>query len=396
MTHSAPRIRTEQLRRLDRVAWSALLRQHTGQPGLAVTSVRAGKRTSQRVAYRLTLAGHTDPVVLQGESVSLREAQFYHDLAPTLPAIAPPCLFSYRSSDESWVVLDELPPTVPPAEWSADMVLKIVSALAAMHATHWDNAPLLRQYPWLEGGTPVAPVTSAEPHLSHQADRHVGALAPLWREAQAGVTALLALEGWHGVLEERHLRAAADLLDDPLPMLHPLSQLPQTVLHGYPGIYNWRINPALESYCLTGWHQVARGAGVCDLITFVETFGLLLDDDNVYHLRERWPVTEQTITDHYILELAVRLGAAAETTALRRALPAARCLHVLLNWFPRFHKWVGQLPDDDEGRKLLWQLISTGNPDDPDAPAVFRPIQGLRPFLAETFRRFIQAYHQLA
>ncbi len=48
------------------------------------------------------------------------------------------------------------------------------------------------------------------------------------------------------------------------------------------------------------------------------------------------PLIEETIVDTYLLTLAAELGGRAGARAFRAALPAARCFHTLLKWFPFF------------------------------------------------------------
>src|SRR5690606_41890300 len=68
--------------------------------------------------------------------------------------------------------------------------------------------------------------------LSRHAVRNAGRLAPHFLRAANGLVVIRDLGGWPGVLGESHLAAAADLLDDPVPMLAPLLDLPVTLLHG--------------------------------------------------------------------------------------------------------------------------------------------------------------------
>lgn len=402
MGRSPLKARADQLQQLDHNAWTELLRLHTGDRLLTAVGVEAIRRDAQGEHYQIALSGYHDPIALVGRRVGAREAQFYAQLATTAGVPAARCAFSYLDADASWVVLEETPHALPPAEWHAETVAAIVRRLAGLHSLFWQDDRTLRRH-WLPDY--LAPRRRHAPSdspdlagLSEQAAQQVGPLAPVWRAAQAGVRALLELDGWPGVLEEKHLRAAADLLDDPLPLLHPLRQLPPTLIHGYPGIYNWRVDATLDAYHLVDWRQVARGPGVCDLATFLETFGLLLDQQTVYRVREEWPSTEETMVDTYILHLAATLGPAAETHAVRRALPAARCLYLLTHWFPRFHKWFGQLPANPATRRAMWQAVSTptGAESDTALATVYRPIAGLRPFLAQAFRRFLHAYHQLS
>lgn len=66
--------------------------------------------------------------------------------------------------------------------------------------------------------------------LSRHAIHSAGRLAPLFLRAANGLVVMRALDGWPGVMGESHLSAVADLLDDPVPMLAPLLDLPLTLL----------------------------------------------------------------------------------------------------------------------------------------------------------------------
>jgi len=226
--------------------------------------------------------------------------------------------------------------------------------------------------------------------LSEHALSQAGQLAPLFLQAANGLVVMRDLGGWPGILGESHLSAVADLLDDPVPLLEPLRQLPLTLLHGDPNNRRWHVS-VFDDQRLTGWQTAAVGPGICDLISFIEQFSLLDDAESAPDLktRELWPVNEETIIDSYMLALSQRLGHRVNTRALRQAIPAARCLYVLTNWFPHFATWFEEMPN-----KYTWQKVNRMA----DREFVDTPLQGfmqLRPYLSSVFERFLLAYRSL-
>lgn len=404
MQRSMPDIDLQKLQQLDPAAWSALLQRHTGVTQLRVSAIETEAAGAQQTRYNITLDGYADAITLLGKRSDLQEARFYHYLATDV-ALAPRCLYSTIGSSDGWVILADAPHDRLPETWLHGDVEEIVRDLADLHAAFWGQKDrLLRQrwLPFLLGGTRQARRESTSQQIETLAEagsvslhalRAVEGLAPRWVEASNGLRTLLDLDGWQGVIEEKHLRALGDLLDDPLPLLHPLRELPLTLVHGYPGIYNWRVS-LFESRQLVAWQTAAIGPGICDLATFLETFDLLQTDDQQWTLRSTPPISEETMIDCYILRLSAELGSAVDTYAVRRALPAARCLHVLLHWLPRFHKWFAQLPSDIETRRAMWQALNTTSDEDL-AQSLYRPIAGLRPYLSETFQRFLRYYYQI-
>jgi hypothetical protein len=226
--------------------------------------------------------------------------------------------------------------------------------------------------------------------LSEHALSQAGQLAPLFLQAANGLVVMRDLGGWPGILGESHLTAVADLLDDPVPLLEPLRQLPFTLLHGDPNNHHWRVT-VFDDQKLTGWQKAAVGPGICDLVSFIEQFSLLEVAESAAALKTRtvWPVNEETIIDGYMLALSHRLGSRANTRALRQAIPAARCLYVLTNWFPHFATWFEEMPN-----KYTWQKVNRMA----DRDFVDTPLQGflqLRPYLSSVFERFLLAYRSL-
>lgn len=404
MLASRSKQRVLRLQNLDRSAWEIVLRRHVKRDDLyvhlveteRVSAASTSSGISETIRYLVYLANYSDPIPFIGITTTSQQANFYKTVADDISFIAPRCLFTFANDSEGWLILEDTPNDRPPVDWMAGDIEDIVANLADFHALYWNQTDKFSQLDWLpyflgERRKPTKLEAVENESLSEQAQHSVLALAPKWREAAGGLRLLLELDGWQGVLGEKHLRAAADLIDDPLPMLHLLRDLPVTLIHGYPGMYNWRVS-GWESQRLQNWQDAAIGPGICDLVAFIETFGLLQEGNVAWRMREVWPIAEETLIDNYILRLRLTLGNSCDAYLLRKAIPAARCLHVLLHWFPRFNKWFSQLPAEQETRRAMWHIV---NADDSLTKSAYRPIISLKPFLAQTFHRFVRAYYQI-
>lgn len=403
-----PSERVAQLRNGDPNVWTDVVRRHDVESdSLTVEDVSRERISAGGTRYYLFLTGHSDPLTVIGRPAIPHEINFHRQLGLDTPLLAPSCWFSHVDpvSREGWVVVDDVPHDRPAETWSSADITAILNDLASLHATYWGRSDLLLPHKWLPflvgyDRMREATLPGVEPsendwdrrRLTKQAVDSTGGLAPNWFEAAEGVRLMMEMGGWDGVVEEKHLRAAADLIDDPLPLLHRLRHQPITLLHGYPGSYNWRVT-GLDARHLVDWSQVAIGPAVYDLVTWLETYGLVRDDKLLWRQRETWEMSEETMIDTWLIALKERLGKECETREVRRAIPAARCLSILLNWFPRFNRWLSQLPDNPSTRREIWETINQAN--DPVAQNVYQPIISLRPWLTETFTRFIRSYYQI-
>lgn len=416
-----------QLQRRDPLAWTVLLSRSPELADVIVTAVTAeplwdmslvtpGRATVERVhhvrRYVLTLAGCSDPITFIAKQTNAIEALIYQQLGDPAATGIPPCRYAHVDGDASWVILEDVPDDFPPATWRPEQVDAMIATLARLHAGHWQAAgglegtvPHFLRRP--EG--PFSWDTLQRDHLSlfedgpgailsRHAVRSAGRLAPLFLEAANGLVVLRDLGGWPGVLGESHLAAAADLLDDPVPLLATLDDLPWTLLHGAPHADHWRLPLFGEQY-LIDWAGAQLGPGVLDLVGFVERFPLLYDrrpggvDDAErqprLRLREVAPLFEETAIDTYLLTLSVEMGRRFSARSFRAAVPAARCLHVLTTWFPFFARWSHDMPG-----KYVWQRVNRLSEAE---LAHYRigPMAGMRPYLAGVFDRFLQAYRSL-
>ena len=409
------RLDAAQLQKRDPVAWSTLLRTEPDLADVAVTAVSAqplhaadSDRLDTRVArYFLTLDGCSDPICLIGKRTNAAELLFYRAIAAQAPKLAPRCWYTHLDGDEGWIVLDDVPDDYRPPTWAANDVEAIVDDLAGLHASFWQQAKRLQNDGFahfvgtkkhtldeLQETHDVFFKTGPGAILSEHAVESAGALAPLLLKAANGLAVMQSLSGWPGIMGESHLTAVAELLDDPLPMLQPLSELPMTLLHGNPFNYHWRLT-FMDNRRLIDWQKAKIGPGVCDLVSFVDQFDMIYQGDGRWpiQLRPAWPLSEETIIDSYLLSLSAQLGSHFsdnfDARAMRQAIPAARCLHVLTNWFPYFANWFANMPN-----KFTWQKVNRMS-DEQLMGTSFQPMVGFRPYLTGVFQRFLQAYRML-
>ncbi len=416
-----------QLRRRDPVAWTSLLARATDMGGVIVTAVTAEPLcaislappgrvicdpASQIRRYILSIADCSDPVTFIAKGTNQTEALVYKLYGDPPGTAMPTCRYAHLEGDNSWVILDDVPDHFPPPTWSSGQVEGIVTSLARLHAARWG-----REAADFDGdfaaAEPIIPHFHSRPQgphhweelqkseslffneelpsiISRHATRSAGRLAPQFMRAAAGLRLMRELGGWPGVIDENHLAAAADLLDDPVPMLSPLLDLPATLAHGQSHPGHWRLTLFDESY-LIDWSKAQIGPGILDLVAFLEGYPIVAVPNPTgsgidLTPRELSPVLEETIIDTYLLTLVEELGRQVPTRAIRAAMPAARCLHTLIAWFPFFATWAKEMPDRE-----LWHKIT--RLDEAElAPNHQAPTAGMRHYLAGVFERFLRAY----
>jgi hypothetical protein len=400
-----------QLQKRDPTAWTALLCSELEAENVVVTAVSAEplrtlfphSNSRQVMRYVLTLTDHTDPITFIAKHTNGTEAVFYRDITPRIPSLAPRCWFAHIVGDEGWIVMDDVPNHFPPHKWSSDDVEDVIGDMVSLHTTFHNRAAEMRsygfphfigerEYTWQELRQEQAVYFEEGPAalLSEHAIHSAGQLAPVLLQAANGLSVMRALGGWPGVLGESHLTVAADLLDDPVPILEPLVNLPETLLHGDPHCHHWHLT-LFDERRLIDWQQAVVGPGVCDLVSLLEQFDLLYEDGSRWNIqvRSERPATEETIIDSYLLAMRNRLGSSFDARAVRQAIPAARCLYVLTNWLPHFATWFSQMPN-----KYTWQKVNRMS-DEQLTGTIFQPLIGFRPYLAAVFQRFLRAYRTL-
>jgi hypothetical protein len=387
----------EELQRLDPGAWTYLLAEVLQTPGLVVTDVASEPCSPDRnvLRYVVTLYGHSDPVCFIGKRTEAVEARFYHEVAPILPALTARCWHKQINGSHSWLLLEEIHADYAQEQWTVKDVESIIGQMATLHSATWQQAPV-----WAEKGYFPSFIGSQNntycrdkqqlPLLSAHALRHSGRLAPLLQQAATGLEQLRAVGGWPGVLGEQQMMAAADLIDDPLPMTLPLQQLAPSLIHGDMAPGHWRLSLFNEKRLLD-WRYCAVGAGVHDLITFIEQFGLIQDENGRWLLRQQWPANEETMVDSYLLHMSSALGPSFSARAVRQAIPAARCLYVVTTWLPRFAAWLSE----SAGEADPVTRIRPHGQRPHLAEAGPAQMVGLQSYLAGVFRRFLGAYKLL-
>lgn len=411
MAHS--KVEAAQLQRRDPAAWTALMQANRETADEVVTAVQAktlysathdGKAVRVQ-RYQLALAGHSDPISFICKQTSQAEVIFYRHLAAGLNTMTPTCWFAEEFDDQTgWLVLSDVPNHHPAATWTAVDMESVVLDMARQHARFHNKSKVLyhvglgyflgeHTYTWEELRREKAVYFEDGPAkmLSEHAIASSAELAPVLVQAANGLAVMRSLGGWPGILGESHLTAAADLIDDPLPMLETLRQLPVTLLHGGQHPHHWRMPLFDDARILVDWRRACVGPGICDLVNLLEQLDLLFDTDGGLAVRTRpeRPIADETLIDTYMLAMHHQLGQQYDTRAVRLAIPAARCLYVLTNWFPLFATWFSDMPS-----KYTWQKINRmdveqlmGTP--------FEMYGRLRPFLAETFARFLRASYMV-
>jgi hypothetical protein len=225
--------------------------------------------------------------------------------------------------------------------------------------------------------------------LTEHARRTAGpTLVPLLEDANEGLQVLREYRGWPGIVDERHLAALTDLIDDPMPMLYPLRQLPCTLLHGNPSAAHWRLT-LFDDYYLMNWQKMTVGPGVLDLVRFIDQAALLPENGNGSALL-RTETAEETMVDNYILAMRGELGTRFDARSTRLAIPAARCLLVIVDWLPRLSGWLEEMSFEKE----VWQAMSE-LPDHALQEAGMADLYRWRSSLSLVFDRFLRAYRLL-
>ncbi|MCB8967157.1 MAG: hypothetical protein H6660_09720 [Ardenticatenaceae bacterium] len=408
-----PQVDVTQLLQKDTNAWTAVLRRHLRQDDVTVTAVASTplhNETDKRykphlIRYSLTLDEHPEPVTCIGKRTNEIEACFYRDIAPLYP-FTPTCWYTHVYGHESWVILEDIPDHYPQATWTTADVQEIIQHMAGLHAPTWNQPTTLAQYEWLphlfvpkhhhytwddlQEEHKLLLTKGPGSIISEHAIYHAGRMAPAFLQAANGLAVMRSLNGWPGILGESHLAAAADLLDDPVPLLDTLKQLPTTLLHGAMHAYHWH-STLFADYHLLDWQHVCTGPGVWDLVYFSEWVDLLHEPDQPWQWRSRdeSPCSEETIIDSYMLAMRARLGTEFNARQVRQAIAAARCLYVLTAWFPHFATWFAEMPN-----AYTWQRVNRLRDQDLLGTR-FETIIGYRTHLRGVFERFLHAYHTL-
>ena len=375
-----------ELRRLNPVAWTGLLAREIDQDSIVVTAVERepyGDDT-HTVRFILSLDGYSEPISFLGKDTNKEEAQFYRHIASDLPEIAPRCWLAHVEDEQNYIVLQEPFNKFLPELWTRGDIEKIIGQMVQLHASYWQKEAELRRYGFKQllgqydlaskqesedipnedrKGSDLQPV-SYQPRignwqlgdqgfLSEHAILNAGDILPKLEAAGESLERIIARGGWPEVFDESHWQAAAELLDDPVPMLYPLRQLPETFINGDISPESWHLD--LFGSCeLTNWRQSKIGPSVYDLVTFIEQIELKKEKDGSYSTRESWPISEETMVDSYILAMGKRLGSRFSPAATRHSLPAAKCLFTLTTCLPRLADLLDEIANESEvGKRLI-------------------------------------------
>ena len=413
-------VELEDLRNRNPRAWTSLLTQGLVPDNIIVAAVGEEplSASSNVSRFLLSLKGYHEPLSLVGKRTDAVEGLFYEVFAAQFPHFTARCWYSHIGLDDSWLVLADVQNDHPPETWNEKDFEILVGNLASLHATYWDQRGVLEQYglpslledsdaeTYLGAHESGEEMPEAQPpsqierierwlqgqqrHLTEHAKRTAGpSLAPLLADAGRGLDTLIEFNGWPGIVDDRHLTALADLLDDPLPVLHQLRQLPYTLLHGDPSAERWCLT-LFDDYYLLDWSQTTIGPGVYDLVSFIDQLELLSGETAGARETRRSRVTEETMIDNYILAMRGELGSRFDARATRQAVPAARCLLVLTNWLPQLGNWLRESPYDLNA----WQAMNK-LPDQALLDAGMADLLGWRLSLATIFDRFLRAYRLL-
>lgn len=396
-----------ELRQASAEAWTAVLREAYDLEELTVAGVTVEPLIGNNLQrYLVTFEGHADAVPFIGKKTNNVEVNFYREPGPQVRRLLPRCLLAYEGRDWSWLILADVPNHWPASRWTADDAEKAITLLASFHGAFWQRQEELAQYGWLSDflgrhshAAPSDEVLDAWRYwdskaggvapISSHAVQSAGRLAPTLIHAATGLQVLRQLGGWPGVINKRHLDAMADLLDDPLPLLQPLRELPTTLLHGNPALRHWHTS-LFNQRVLLDWANVTVGPPVLDLVSFLEQVEWLRtlqpgrQRDNA-----QWPASEETMVDSYLLRMHMGLSH-FDARAMRQAIPAARCLHVLTTWLPRFAGWFHPFV----GSPLTWQKL-TQMSDAELRRTGYGQLAGLHHYLAGLFPRFWHAARSL-
>jgi len=411
-----------ELRRLNPVAWTGLLAKEIDQESIVVTAVEREPYGDDSHTYRylLILDGYLEPISFLGKETNKEEAQFYRHIAVDMPEIAPKCWLAHVEENKNWIVLQEPFNKFIPELWTTDDIEKIIGQMVQLHASYWQKESELRRYGFrqlLGQDDPASRKKSEEipdesrkrsdlqpvsyQHrignwqwgdqglLSEHAILNAGNLLPKLKVASESLERIIGRGGWPGVFEESHWQAAAELLDDPLPMLYPLRQLPETFINGAISPESWHLD-LFGSIELTNWRQSKIGPSVYDLVTFIEQIKLKIENDGSFSTRKSWPVSEETMVDSYILAMGKRLGSGFSPAATRQSLPAASCLFILTTCLPR----LADLLDEQAGESASGQRLIADSLDEEKSIGNSLEV-GSSPYWINQFQRFLDNYRIL-
>jgi hypothetical protein len=210
--------------------------------------------------------------------VGVREAGVYRSLSSQL-AFATPAVIAADPAG-SWLVLEAVESTVAPGAWTADLYVRAVRELAAMHERFWDLAEDLSVYDWLTR------------LLTHDFDIYaLGAVNAVERMMVDDRPQLI-------TASTETLNRLGQLLTQVERIGERLRAVPSTLLHGDFRPRNLAVNDDGD-FVAYGWGMAAVGPGLLDMLVFTQSIA--------------WegatpPVRPETLWRVYRDEIGQRLG----------------------------------------------------------------------------------------
>lgn len=408
----------KELRKLNPQAWTGLLTQDSAHNSILVTAVESERLDSDTSAFRyvLSLEGYYEPISLIGKKSNVPETLFYGSISRQIPEIAPHSWISHLEGNEGWVIHEECYNDFSPMEWTGRDFERILDRLVSLHATMWDKEEELAQLGFIRllGGNSeeirkeltkkdaqalLQPLELSKRIASwERGDLNLPSDHAISSSGNLGIDLIksaLALEkiaergGWPGVFEDEHRQTAADLLDDPLPLIYHLDQLPLTLIHGDPKPQAWRLD-LLNRCQLPDWKSAKIGPPVYDLVCFIVNLSLVRSKEGTYSQRVHWPISEETVVDSYILAMGRNLESRFSPALLRQAIPAAECLYILTVGIPTFANWIIKL----ESEQFDWHALILEDYDKL-SEGDYSEFAAIRSYWSSLFARFLSAYRSL-
>ena len=387
-----------QLQNLDPAGWTELLTNSTEANNLRVTEVTAEpfEHGQLLTRYWLTLADHTDRITFIGKQTTPTEADFYRHFASELPELVVQPYLTDVLGSKGWVLGRELGRKRPVDHWDEGDYDKVMAGLATLHATFWNQESYLDQHEWLPHFMATDPAIQSlrfekrvTPYISDHAVRRAGRFASSLIQSASALRRLIQLSTWPEVYDDRHIEALRFLLDDPLPVLQPLTEVPATLLHGNPQPEHWHLT-LFDDCFLFDWQQIYIGPPVFELAALLEMFAWWRHDVKEPPGHQEQQLFEETITDTYMLQMGAELGDEFSGRQIRQSLSAARCYHILTHGLPRYTAWLDAPPSPSMNWTKLKamseaELFANGYPQ----------LARLRRQLKGIFNRFLQNYMQM-
>jgi hypothetical protein len=210
--------------------------------------------------------------------VGVREAGVYRSLSSQLPFATPAVIAADPAG--SWLLLEAVDSTVVPTAWTADLYVRAVRELAAMHERFWDLAEDLSVYDWL---TRV---------LTNDFDIYaLGAVNAVERMMVDDRPHLI-------TASTETLNRLGQLLTQVERIGERLRAVPPTLLHGDFRPRNLAVNDDGD-FIAYGWGMAAVGPGLLDMLVFTQAIAWEVDAP---------PISAEALWAIYREEIGLRLG----------------------------------------------------------------------------------------